>query len=116
MEIVLKRQGRDGKTKNLKVSAYRRKRISYCNKHQKQQMEHRNSPHQCGISCPQSRKIHAKIKDCQNCQKPEMFAKKLRPQVRCKEVVNLLIINPEVKKEDLNLLLIKEDNSCLKKP
>jgi len=66
--------------------------------------------------CLQFKNLKRKIKDCSDCQNPNLFTTKLRKQIKCNQVIDLLIIEPSRKKEDLGLLLIKADNSCLKKP
>lgn len=41
----------------------------YCEKHQKQQIQHKTTPHQCSFSCPQSRQLQKQVKNCENCRK-----------------------------------------------
>jgi len=115
IEVVIKRKAKEGQVKNLKISAYRQKRIAYCSIHQEEREQHKATPHECNISCAQSRQLHQRIKECPNCRNPQFFTKQLRKQIKCEKVVDLLINQPEVQKEDCLLLLIKKDNVCEKK-
>jgi len=115
--VIIKRKSKDGKVKNLKVSVYREKRVGYCEKHQKQQEKHRTPEHKCSIDCSQSRQLQKKVKECSDCKNPALKKSTLRKQIkRCEQVIDLLVIEPSRKREDLGLLLVKEDNNCLKKP
>jgi hypothetical protein len=71
--------------------------------------------HPCGITCAKVRELQKQIKECGNCQKPELFTKQIRKQVKCEQVVDLLIIKEGENKENLLLFLIKKDNTCEKK-
>jgi hypothetical protein len=55
------------------------------------------------------------IKGCQACQSPELFTKQTRKQIKCEQVVDILIIKEGENKENLLLFLIKKDNTCEKK-
>jgi len=65
--------------------------------------------------CPQFKKLRDQIKDCSDCQNPELFTKQIRKQVKCETIVDLLIMKEEKDKENLLLFLIKKDNNCEKR-
>jgi len=115
--------------KNLKVPVYRQMRKKdeegnpiYCSTHQNQLKKHKTN-NCCDKSqgvkaysqCPQFKKLRNEIKECPDCQNSERFTKQIRKQIKCEQVVDLLIIKEEEKKEDLLLFLIKKDNTCEKK-
>ncbi|CAJ0925531.1 19188_t:CDS:10 [Entrophospora sp. SA101] len=124
VEIILKRKAKGGQVKNLKVPLYRQMRRKdkegnslYCPVHQNQLKKHKTA-NCCDKSqgvkaysrCLKFRKLTTEIKDCQDCQNPQLFAKQTRKQVKCEQVVDLLIIKAGENKENLLLFLIKKDN------
>jgi len=129
IELIVKRKSKDEMVKNLKVPVYRQMRKKdeegnpiYCSTHQNQLKKHKTA-NCCDKSqgvkaysqCSQFKKLRNKIKECPDCQNSERFTKQIRKQIKCEQVVDLLIIKEEEKKEDLLLLLIKKDNTCEKK-
>jgi len=115
--------------KNLKTPLYRQTRKKdeegnsiYCSTHQNQLKKHKTA-NCCDKSegvkaysrCPQFKKLRDQIKKCGDCQNPELFKQQIRKQVKCEEVVDLLIIKEEKDKENLLLFLIKKDNNCEKR-
>jgi len=115
--------------KNLKTPLYRQTRKKdeegnsiYCSLHQNQLKKHKTA-NCCDKSegvkaysrCPQFKKLRDQIKKCEDCQNPELFKQQIRKQVKCEEVVDLLIIKEEKDKENLLLFLIKKDNNCEKR-
>ena len=95
----------------------------YCPTHQVQLKKHKTASC-CDKSqgvmaysrCPQFKKLRSQIKECGNCQNPELFTKQIRKQVKCEKVVELLLIKEGENKENLLLFLIKKDNNCEKIP
>ncbi|CAH1755994.1 14070_t:CDS:2 [Entrophospora sp. SA101] len=125
IEIILKRKGKDGQVKNLKTPLYRQMRKKdeegkaiYCPVHQNQLKKHKTA-NCCDKSqgvkaysrCSQFRKLTTEIKECQGCQNPQLFTKQTRKQVKCEQVIDLLIIKAGENKDNLLLLLIKKDNA-----
>jgi len=116
--------------KNLKVPLYRQARKKdeegnsiYCSTHQSQLKKHKTA--NCcdksqGVkaysSCSQFKKLRNQIKECPDCQNPQLFTKQIRKQIKCEQVLDLLIIKEEKNKENLLLFLIKKDNNCEKRP
>jgi len=128
IEIIIKRKTRDGIVKNLKVPLYRQMRQKdeegnsvYCSTHQVQLKKHKTASC-CDKSqgvmaysrCSQFKKLRNQIKECDNCQNPELFTKQIRKQVKCEQVVELLLIKEGAHKENLLLFLIKKDNRVKK--
>jgi hypothetical protein len=115
--------------KNLKVPVYRQMRKKdeegnsiYCSAHQTQLKKHKTAnccDKSLGVMaysrCSQFKKLRNKIKECSDCQNPQLFAKRIRKQVKCERVVDLLMIKEGEEKENLLLFLIKKDNTCEKK-
>jgi len=116
--------------KNLKVPVYHQARkkdekgnFIYCSTHQTQLEKHKTA--NCcdkgqGVraysSCSKFKKLRNEIKECKNCQSSELFVKRVRKQVKCERVVDLLVIKEKENKQNLLLLLVKKDNSCEKRP
>jgi hypothetical protein len=115
--------------KNLKVPVYRQMRkkdvegnSEYCSEHKDQLKKHK-SANCCDKSqgvqaysrCSQFKKLRNQIKNCSNCQSPDLFKKQIKKQVKCQEVVDLLLIKEGENKENLLLFLIKKDNNCEKR-
>jgi len=115
--------------KNLKVPLYQQMRKKdgegnsiYCSIHQNQLKKHKTA-NCCDKSqgvkaysrCLQFKKLRDQIRECRDCQNSELFTKRIRKQVKCEAVVNLLIMRKE-DKENLLLFLIKKDNNCEKRP
>lgn len=86
----------------------------YCLTHQAKLKTHKES-HPCGIKCAKIRELQKQVRKCDDCQKPHLFDKQIRKQIKCERVVDLLIIKEAENKENLLLLLIKKDNSCEKR-
>lgn len=130
IELIIKRESRDGVIKNLKIPVYRQMRkkdeegnLIYCLIHQNQLKKHKvanccdkSQGVRAYSSCLQFRKLRNQIKECPNCQSSELFTKQIRKQVKCERVVDLLVIEKEKNKENLLLFLIKKDNNCEKIP
>lgn len=129
IELIIKRTSRDGVVKNLKIPLYRQMRKKdeegnsvYCSVHQNQLKKHKTA-NCCDKSqgvkaysrCLQFKKLRNQIKECSNCQNPELFTKQIRRQVKCEKVVDLLLIKEGENKENLLLFLIKKDNNCEKR-
>jgi len=115
--------------KNLKTPLYRQTRKKdeegnsiYCSLHQNQLKKHKTA-NCCDKSqgvmaysrCSQFKKLRNQIKECGNCQSSELFTKQIRKQVKCEQVVDLLLIKEGENKENLLLFLIKKDNNCEKR-
>jgi hypothetical protein len=126
----LKRKAKGDQVKNLKVPLYRQMRRKdeegkaiYCSLHQSQLKKHKTA-NCCDKSqgvkaysrCSKFRKLTAEIKDCPGCQNSQLFAKQTRKQVKCEQVIDLLIIKAGENKENLLLFLVKKDNVGEKKP
>jgi len=109
--------------KNLKVPVYRKVRRKdeagnslYCPSHQSKLVKHKAS-HPCGITCSKIRELQKEIKECGNCQNPELFTNRVRKQItKCEQVIDLVVIKEGENKENLLLFLIKKDNTGEKKP
>jgi len=61
------------KLKNINKSGKKlinlyQKTIDKCSLHQTQLVEHKATPHVCGIGCPQLRELQKQIRECANCQ------------------------------------------------
>jgi len=132
IELIIKRKAKNGKIKNLKISVYRQVRIKeltliageevkmnkYCSKHQSSAIKHltihKKNNVTCDIRCPISRNLHKVAKTCSDCQNPHLFIKKPKKQIKCEQVVDL-VVNKGEEKQDLLLLLVKKDSTLEKK-
>jgi len=92
----------------------------YCSSHQPQSTnhltKHKTTNTSCSITCPVSKELQKQIKECNDCQNPNFFTQQLRKQVKCEQVVDIIINKTKEERENSILLLIKKDNNCEKKP
>ncbi|CAH1756334.1 20428_t:CDS:2 [Entrophospora sp. SA101] len=99
----------DEKTKiNEYCSSHQDNSISHLTKHKKT-----NSP--CSITCPVSKELQKQIKECDKCQSPKLFVQQLKKQIKCEQVVDILVSQSEEERKNSTLLLIKKDNRELEK-
>jgi len=128
LEAIIKRKSKDDKVKNLKVPIYRQMRSKnqdgsavYCPTHQTKLKNHKTAnccDKKAGVkaysACSQFKKLRQEIKKCLACQSPTLFTKQMKKQLKCQQIVDILVVN-KAERENLILFLIKKDNSCEKK-
>jgi hypothetical protein len=122
MSAILKRKrGKDERIDNFRYSIFSNKRrrdeegnLIYCERHCEELKNHSKKIHDCGINCMEIREMQVEVKKCPDCQNPAFFARKIKKQIKCEEVVDLVVNNIEENQKDL-LFLVKEDNSCEKR-
>ncbi|CAG8630785.1 684_t:CDS:2, partial [Ambispora gerdemannii] len=109
IEAIIKRKTKGGIV-NKKVSVYGSpKRVGHCEEHKKAREKHKKgdccdkSQFGAQMRCSKFRELQVQIKECGDCQQPQLFsAKKLSKQIKkCEQVVDLLVIKPQRQKDNL---------------
>jgi hypothetical protein len=77
---------------------------------------HKEDPnHECGIDCSFVRTLQKEIKNCSDCQSPNLSEKHIKKQIRCSKALDMIVSSSEDSNRNYILILAKEDNSCEKR-
>jgi DNA gyrase/topoisomerase IV subunit A len=118
ISLIVKRSRREGRIDNVKQSLSLKTRLKneqgekiYCFNHQHLLRQH-STGHRCYLGCKDAKQIQQLIKNCADCHSEDLFTTRLKKQIKCLSVVDLLVKPKDI---DPLLLLVKQNNSCEKR-